>query len=89
MIRRLLLFLGIFSAIVLIAAGGFAYWMLAGDGVRVALERHGGGQHRGAVVDHDPVAGWVIPCGLPWPGRDSFHSPDSTSNESKSVIPSV
>lgn len=39
MIRRLLLLFTALVAIVIIAAGGFAYWMLAGDGVRLALER--------------------------------------------------
>jgi uncharacterized protein involved in outer membrane biogenesis len=38
-IRRLLLLVASLVAVVVIAAGAFAYWMLAGDGVRLALER--------------------------------------------------
>lgn len=41
--RRLLKLLTVLVAIVLIAAGGFAYWMLAGDGVRLALEQQASG----------------------------------------------
>jgi uncharacterized protein involved in outer membrane biogenesis len=38
-LRRLILLLTVLVVTVLAAAGGFAYWMLAGDGVRQALER--------------------------------------------------
>jgi uncharacterized protein involved in outer membrane biogenesis len=38
-IRRLLLLITTLVVIILAALGGFAYWMLAGDGVRLALER--------------------------------------------------
>src|SRR5215204_1146309 len=39
MIRRLVLILTGAVALVIVVLGGFAYWMLAGDGVRLALER--------------------------------------------------
>src|SRR5688500_12613583 len=38
-IRRLVLLATAIVAVLIVAAGGFAYWMLAGDGVRLALER--------------------------------------------------
>ena len=39
MIRRLVLLVTAIVAVLIIAGGAFAYWMLAGDGVRLALER--------------------------------------------------
>src|SRR6059036_86231 len=41
MLRRLLVALGITIVVAGMAAGGFLYWLLAGSGVRVALERQG------------------------------------------------
>ena len=39
MLRRVLILLGIAIVVVGMVAGGFLYWLLAGSGVRVALER--------------------------------------------------
>jgi uncharacterized protein involved in outer membrane biogenesis len=39
MIRRIVLGVTGLVLVLLVAVGGFAYWMLAGDGVRLALER--------------------------------------------------